>query len=394
MINKFINYLLDKKISEFGILDIGSYFIKYAKINLVQGDFFIKEIKKIPTLSVYKGLIIDGKAFEDEINTLLKDNNIKNFFIILPLSNFQVKGKEEVTIPYDFGVRRYIDINVFKDLYFKYKEDKNYIFPDLYTSHLCPYEFILDNQKVKNILNLSGRYLEVKAYPFFLRNSYTIETIKEFFKRKKIKIRHFLAQNICYVSNFLKDNLVNSEDLLLINFGSSGIEATYLKNNFIAWSFFSSKVSVKNILKKLAKNLDISFVELENYFVIEGMRVLKRRTFTIKSKGRNIHTFKIINGFLKILKGCIKELIYIASTNNLKISKILVTGYPLKFKDFKEVFFDPQFLQINLKVIPCEVKERDKDLKTVNGFLNFLKLNLKRKYILDMNLEPYEILDY
>ncbi|HIP93435.1 MAG TPA: hypothetical protein EYH39_03390 [Desulfurobacteriaceae bacterium] len=393
MLKKFFDYLLDKKISEFGILDIGSYCIKYAEVNLFQGDFLIKNPKKVYTFSISKGWITDGKIFENEINTLIRNTNIKDLFIILPLSNFQIKGKEEVTIPYDFGVKKYIDINLFKDLYLKFKEDKNYLFPDLYTSHLCPYEFTLDGQKVKNILSLSGRYLEVKAYPFFLKNSYTIETIKELFGRKKLKIRHFLAQNVCYVSNYLKDNLMQSENLLLINFGSSGVEVTYLKNNYIAWSFYSSKISIKNILKKLAKNFDIPFTELENYFIMDGLKALKRRSFVIKTQGKKtIHTFKIVNIFLNILKSCLKEIIYIASTNNLKISKIVITGYPLKFKDFKKIFFDPLFLELNFKVDPWDVEE--KDLKTIKGFLDFLKLNLKRKHVLDLNFEPYEILHY
>ncbi|HIC86799.1 MAG TPA: hypothetical protein EYP03_00810 [Aquificae bacterium] len=392
MLKKFLAYLLNKKISEFGILDIGSYCIKYAEVNLFQGNFSIKNLRKVYTLSISKGWIIDGKVFEEEINTLIKKSKVKDLFIILPLSNFQVKGTEEVTIPYDFGVKRYIDINVFKDLYLKFKEDKDYLFPDLYISHLCPYEFILDGQKVRNILSLFGRYLEVKAYPFFLKNSFTIETLKEFLGRKKIKIRHFLAQNVCYISNFLENNLMDSDNLLLINFGSSGVEVTYLKNGYIAWSFYSGKISIKSILEKLAKNFDISFNELENYFIVEGIKALKRSSFTIKIKGRTIHTFKIVNIFLNILKNCIKEIIYIASTNNLKISKIAITGYPLKFKDFKEIFFDPLFLKLNFKIFPWDAKE--KDLKSIKGFLNFLKLNLKGKHILDMNFEPYEILNY
>lgn len=41
---------------------------------------------------------------------------------------------------------------------------------------------------------------------------------------------------------------------------------------------------------------------------------------------------------------------------------------------------------------PWDVEE--KDLKTIKGFLDFLKLNLKRKHVLDLNFEPYEILNY
>ena len=392
MLKKLFAYLLNKKISEFGVLDIGSYYIKFAEVNLSQEDFSIKNVEKVYTFSISKGWIIDGKVFEDEVNTLIKNSKVKDLFIILPLLNFQIKGKEEVTIPYNFGVKRYIDINILKDLYLKFKEDKDYLFSDLYTSHLCPYEFTLDGQKVKNILSLSGKHLEVKAYPFFLKNSYTIETIKELFGRKKIKIRHFLAQNVCYVSNFLKDNLMDYDNLLLINFGSSGVEVTYLKNNYIAWSFYSDKISIKSVLRNLAKNFDISFTELENYFIVEGIKTLKRSSFVIKTKGRTIHTFKIVNIFLNILKKCIKEIIYITATNNLRVSKIIVTGYPLKFKDFKELFSDPLFLKLNFKIIPWDAKE--KDLKTIKGFLDFLKLNLKGKHILDMNLEPYEILNY
>ncbi len=391
MLKNIINYLLDRKITNFSILDIGSYALKYAKVKIKNSNFYIEEKRKVSTKSISKGLILDGKLFEEELRSLLDISEREYIYIIFPNSNFLIKGEEEVDIPYDLGFSSLIEKNIFKDIYFKYKEDKEYFLPELYTSHLCPHTFILDSQEVKNILNLTGRFIEVKAFPFFLKKSYTIETLKNLLKNKKIL--NYTSQAVMLAASFLKEKQDFENNNLIISFSSSGTEGIFLKQGFLAWSYFDPKFSIKAILKKLSKFFDLPYIEVENYFVKEGIKVLRRQSYTLRINRRSFRTYKIINAILILMRNIIKNFIYLVSKKGYKISKIYITGYPLKFRDFKEILYDKTFLGLSLKLNPWEMKVDDFDFKTIYAFIDYLNLVLKNNYPLDINLEPYEILN-